>query len=161
MVKDNSPGTQNADRLARFPDGVPAVSDESMSPFMEYVYMQQPKPTNTTGVPVTLSVIDSNNNYRQIGSTTTDASGHYSLSWTPDITGAYTVIASFGGSESYWPATTETSFIVNSAASTPMPQTATTAPSMTEQYFLPAVIGIALLIVACFAVTILLLRKRP
>jgi hypothetical protein len=128
---------------------------------MEYVYMQQPKPTNTTGVPVTLSVIDSNNNYRQIGSTTTDASGHYSLSWTPDITGAYTVIASFGGSESYWPATTETSFIVNSAASTPMPQTATTAPSMTEQYFLLAVIGIALLIVACFAVTILLLRKRP
>ena len=161
MVKDNSPGTQNADRLARFPDGVPAVSDESMSPFMEYVYMQQPKPTNTTGVPVTLSVIDSNNNYRQIGATTTDASGHYSFSWTPDITGSYTVIASFGGSESYWPATTETSFVVNQAASTAAPQIATTAPSMAEQYFLPAVIGIALLIVACFAVTILLLRKHP
>jgi hypothetical protein len=47
------------------------------------------------------------------------------------------------------------------AARTAVPQLATTAPSMTEQYFLPAVIGIALLIVVCFAVTLLLLRKRP
>jgi hypothetical protein len=160
MVKDNSPGTQNSDRLARFPDGVPAVSDESMSPFMEYVYMQQPKPTNTTGVPVTINVIDSNYNFRQIGQTTTDANGHYSFAWTPDITGTYTVLASFGGSESYWPSTTETSFIVNSASTTATPQP-TISPSMADLYFLPSVIGIALLIVVCFAVTILLLRKRP
>ncbi len=159
-VTDNSPGTKDADRAARFPDGVPAVSDESMSAFMEYVYMQQAKPTNTTGVPVTLSVIDSNGNYRQIGTTTTDAAGYYSYPWTPDITGAYTVIAQFGGSESYWPSTTRTSFIVNPAAATATPQP-TTTPSMADLYFLPSVIGIALLIVVCFAVTILLLKKRP
>ena len=49
------------------PHGVPAVSDDSMSAWMEYVYMQKPRPTDTIGVPVTISVIDANGNYRQIG----------------------------------------------------------------------------------------------
>ena len=111
-VTDQSPGTKNADRIARFPDGVPAVSDESMTDWMEYVYMQQPKPTNATGVPVTLSVIDANNNYREIGTTTTNADGFYSFQWTPDISGKYTVYAIFGGSESYWPSHTVTAFSV-------------------------------------------------
>ena len=70
-----------------FPNGVPAVSDASMSSWMEYVYMQKPKPTNATGVPVTLSVIDSNGNYRHIGTTTSDASGMFGFTWTPDISG--------------------------------------------------------------------------
>ena len=47
-----------------FPQGVPCVADSSMSDWMEYVYMQQPMPANVTGVPVVLSVLDSNNNYR-------------------------------------------------------------------------------------------------
>ena len=53
---------------------------------MEAVYMQQPMPTNATGVPVTFSVVDSNGNYRQIGTTTSDASGTFAFTfWTPDI----------------------------------------------------------------------------
>ena len=56
-----------------FPNGLPCVSDASMTQFMEAVYEQQPMPTNTTGVPVTLYVLDSNNNYRSIGTTTTNA----------------------------------------------------------------------------------------
>src|SRR5690606_22901271 len=48
-VIDQSPGTKDPNRQARFPKGVPAVSDESMSEWMEYVYMQQIKPTNTSG----------------------------------------------------------------------------------------------------------------
>jgi hypothetical protein len=160
MVTDNSPGTQDADRVARFPEGVPAVSDQSMTPFMEYIYMQQPKPTNTTGIPVTLSVIDSNHNYRQIGSTTTDANGHYNFAWAPDISGTYTVIASFGGSESYWPSTTETSFIVNSAAATSTPQS-TPTPSMADLYFLPAIAGLFVAIVVVGLLTIVVLKKHP
>ena len=31
--------------------------------------------------------------------TTSDASGFYSYQWTPDITGKYTVIATFGGTQ--------------------------------------------------------------
>ena len=90
-VTDQSPGTQQSTQKANFPDGVPCVSDASMTDWMEYVYMQQPKPANTTGVPVTLSVIDANGNLRDIGTTTTDSHGFYSFQWTPDIPGKYTV----------------------------------------------------------------------
>ncbi len=159
-VTDNSPGTQDADRMARFPEGVPVVSDESMAPFMEYVYMQQPKPTNTTGVPVTFSVIDSNGNFRQIGTTTTDANGHYSFPWTPDITGMYTVYASFGGSESYWPSSTQTSFIVNQAAPTASPIQATAIPQ-TEMYITIGVVAIIIAVAIVGAILALMIRKRP
>ena len=43
------------------------------------------KPTNFTGVPVAISVIDANGNYRTIGTTTTDSSGTYGFTWMPDI----------------------------------------------------------------------------
>ena len=42
---------------------------------MGYVYQQQPLPNNFTGVPVTIDVMDSNGNYRNIGTATTDATG--------------------------------------------------------------------------------------
>jgi len=160
IVTDQSPGTKNADRIARFPDGVPAVSDESMSDWMEYVYMQQPKPTNTTGVPVTLSVIDSNNNYRQIGTTTTNADGFYSFQWSPDIAGKYTVYASFGGSESYWPSHTVTAFAVGEpdATATPAP---TPVASMADLYFLPAVAGLFVAIIIVMILVALTFRKHP
>ena len=70
---------------------------------MEFVYQQQVCPNNITGVPVTISVLDSNNNFRTVGTTTSDGSGTYSLTWTPDIAGNYTVIANFAGSNSYYP----------------------------------------------------------
>jgi hypothetical protein len=157
-VLDVSAGTSQV--AANFPNGVPAVSDESQSVWMEYVYMQQPRPTNTTGVPVTIDVIDSNCNYRNIGNVTTDSSGMFSLEWQPDIPGQYTVIATFAGSESYWPSFSETSFTAN-----PLPEpTATPTPtpaSMAEQYFLPMSIGIILAIAVVGAVIVLMIRKRP
>jgi hypothetical protein len=52
---------------------------------MEYVYMQQPMPLDVTGVPVTISVLDANGNYRQIGTATSDGSGMFTLTWTPAI----------------------------------------------------------------------------
>ena len=146
--------------MARFPNGVPAVSDASMNQWMAYVYMNQPKPTNATGVPVDIFVVDANGNYRSIGTVTSDDTGFFSLQWYPDIPGKYTVYAMFKGSESYWPSQSTTAFAVDNAP------TQTTAPtpapaSMVDQYFVPAVIGIVLAIVVCFAVTIILLRKRP
>lgn len=160
MVTDESTGTKNSDRIARFPNGVPAVSDASMSQWMEYVYMQQPKPTNATGVDVTLSVLDSNGNYRDIGTTTADADGFFSFDWMPDIVGHYTVYASFVGSESYWPSHAVTAFNVDPAAPTPAP-TEAPAQSTADMYFVPAVGGIIAAIAVCFAITILVLRKRP
>ena len=159
-IVDISAGTQQLAQAANFPDGVPCVSDESMSGWMEYVYMQQPCPTNVTGVPVSISVLDSNGNTRQIGSTTSDGSGMYTFTWKPDIPGDYTVYASFAGSESYYPTAAETSFTV----SEPVP-TATTAPpaapSITDQYFIPSVAAIIIVIIVVGALIILFQRKRP
>ena len=101
-VTDIAEGTKQNEQAARFPNGVPAVSDASQSQWMEYVYMQKPRPTNTTGVEVTISVVDANGNYREIGITTT-VDGTFALNWKPDIEGQYTVYATFAGTESYWP----------------------------------------------------------
>ena len=86
---DISAGTKQNEQAADFPNGVPCVSDASQSAWMEYVYMQKPEPTNVTGVPVTLSVIDSNGNYRPIGTATSDSSGMFTYTWAPDIPGSY------------------------------------------------------------------------
>ena len=63
-VTDISSGTTQNEQAARFPNGVPAVSDASVSDWMEYVYMDQPMPANATGVPVQIFVVDANGNYR-------------------------------------------------------------------------------------------------
>ncbi len=159
-IIDISAGTTQDEQAARFPDGVPAVSDASMNQWMPYVYMNQPRPSNTTGVPVVISVVDSNGNYRNIGTVTSDSDGFFALNWNPDITGKYTVYASFEGSESYWPSHAVTSFAVDPTAPTPTP-TAAPAQSMVDQYFVPAIAGIIIAIVVCFAVTIIVLKKRP
>jgi len=157
-VTDISAGTLQPEQAARFPNGVPAVSDASMSKWMEYVYMDQPKPTDVTGVPVEIFVLDSNNNYRSIGTATTDATGFYSLQWTPDIPGKYTVYATFMGSESYWPSQATTAFAVDESETTAAPTQ--TPPTVVEQYFLPSVAAIIVAIIVIGAVIILLERKK-
>ena len=160
-VNDISAGTKQQEQAARFPHGVPAMSDASMGEWMEHVYMQKPKPMDATGVPVTIDVIDSNGNYRNIGTATSDSSGMFTYSWTPDIEGQYIVYASFAGSESYWPSNAETSFVVDEAAATPAP-TAAPQASTADMYFVPAVAGIIVAIIIVGAVlALLMLRKRP
>ena len=154
---DIAAGTKQSEQAARFPNGVPAVSDASQSAWMEYVYMQKPRPADATGVPVTISVVDANGNYREIGTTTTDADGFYSLNWKPDIEGKYTVYASFGGSESYWPSHAVSAFAVDSAPPTPSPYPVTTQPP-TDMYIIGSTVAI---IIAIALVGLLILRKRP
>ena len=160
-VLDVSAGTQQDAVKSNFPYGVPAVSDASQSAWMEYLYSQQPMPTNATGVPVSIDVLDSNGNYRNIGTTTTDTSGTFNFAWKPDIPGSYTVIATFHGSESYYPSYAESGFVADPAPSATA--VSTSAPASTvESYFVPAVIGIILTIIIVGAVlAILTLRKRP
>ena len=160
MITDISDGTRQAEQIVRFPDGVPAVSDASQSALMQYVYMQKPRPTDTTGVEIVVSVVDSNGNSRAIGSTTSDADGFFAFDWKPDIEGKYVVYASFAGSESYWPSHAVTSFVVDAAAATPAP-TAAPQASTADMYFVPAVAAIIVAIAIGFAITILVLKKRP
>jgi len=159
-VIDIAAGTKQSEQAARFPNGVPAVSDQSMAAWMEYVYMQKPRPTNAIGVPVTISIVDANGNYRQIGTVTSDSEGFYSLNWKPDVPGKYAVYASFTGSESYWPSNAETAFAVDPAAPTASPYPVTVLPP-TEMYFTISTIAIIIAIAVVGIVVVLVLRKRP
>jgi hypothetical protein len=157
-VTDQGPGQTCLGIPAK---GTPAISDASQEAWMEYLYEQQPMPTNATGVPVSIDVIDSNNNYRNIGTATSDSSGTFSFQWTPDITGKYTVIATFAGSNSYYASSAETSFAVDPApAATAAP---TSAPaSMADTYFMPAIAGLFVAIIVIGVIlAILVIRKRP
>ena len=74
-ITDVSPGTKDDALTLRFPSGVPAVSDESMSNWMLYVHKQFAKPTNVTGVKVKLTAVDSNMNTIDIGTATATHTG--------------------------------------------------------------------------------------
>jgi hypothetical protein len=160
-IMDISAGTKQEATAANFPNGLPCISEASQSDWMEYVYMQQSKPTNATGVAVQINVEDGNGNFRTVGTTTSDDAGMFTFTWTPDIAGDYKVIANFAGSESYYASSAETSFHASEPAASSTPQS-TSAASMADQYFLPAVIGIILVVVICFAIlALILLRKKP
>ncbi len=140
-VTDTSPGTMENEQAKRFPQGVPAVSDESQELWMPYVYGQQFKPTNSTGVKVHLTAIDPNNNFQDIGVITTDLNGNYATSWKPPVTGVYKIIATFEGTKSYYASQAETACIVEAATLSPIaiptqppaetPKITTTSPIQT------------------------------
>jgi outer membrane protein assembly factor BamB len=159
-VTDVSSGTKQNEQAARFPAGVPVSSDASMGNWMGYIYQQQPKPTNFTGVTVSLSVLDSNNNQRIIGNATTDASGAYTFTWLPDITGNYKLFANFEGTNGYWPSSAEESFNVMEVHPTASPTPAPATP-MTDTYILASAIAIIIAIAIVGAVIVLMVRKRP
>jgi hypothetical protein len=155
-VTDISPGTAESDIALRFPNGVPAVSDASQTAWMEYVYMQNPKPSSS-GVPVSIVVKDPSGNYKT-ATATTDNTGTYSLQITPDMTsvvGKYTVIATFAGSNSYWGSNAESTFVVDGAGAT-----AATQQNNVDTYFLPAVIAIIVVVIIIGVLIMMMLRKR-
>ena len=159
-VLDVSPGLNTAALTARFPNGVAAVSDDSQSPWMLYVWKQFSRPADVTGVPVTIDVLDANGNYRNIGTTTSDASGAFSFAWQPDIPGKYTVYVTFAGSAAYYPSYTQSAFVVDSAPDATAQPTAK-PDSAADLYFVPATIGLLIAIIVVGLLTILVLRKRP
>ena len=161
-VTDISAGASQPAVAANFPNGLPCVSDASMSGLMEAAYEQQPMPSNLTGVPVTIYVLDSNNNYRAVATTTSDASGSYSLTWTPDIAGNYTVYAVFAGTNGYYGSSaTAHMFAGEPVASTAPTTTPATnlASNTTVEY---GIVAIAIIIIVIGAVLALLVtRKHP
>ncbi len=159
-VTDVSAGTTQNQQAARFPNGVPAVSDANQSEWMEYVYMQKPMPTHVIGVPVSIDVIDANHNFRNIGTATSDSSGTFALTWTPDISGSYTVIATFAGSASYYKSSAEAHFYASEAA-TPAPTHEPAVFATTNDLMLYVVGGVIAIIIAIAVATVLILRKKP
>jgi len=110
--------------------GTPAISDEDMTAWMEYLHMQMPKPTDATGVPVKLTAVDSAGNTIDIGTTTSDDSGAFGIMWTPPEEGKYTIIAAFEGSNSYYGSSASTIIGVGPAQAGTSPQPTTpTSPT--------------------------------
>ncbi|HMK94717.1 MAG TPA: PQQ-binding-like beta-propeller repeat protein [Candidatus Limnocylindrales bacterium] len=162
-VTDISSGSlQNAVAM-NFPNGLPCVSDASMSQFMQTVYMQQPMATNLTGVPVTISVTDSNGNHYSIGTAISDPyTGTFGLQWTPIVPGNYTVTASFAGTQSYYGSMATTYFVAGSPSATPAPTASPVsglASTSSLELGIAAVIIVIIIIGAILAV--LTLRKHP
>jgi hypothetical protein len=151
-VTDQSPGQTGIGVPAA---GTPAISDASMTDWMEYLYMQQEKPANALGVKVRVTAIDPNGNFQDIGTPTSDALGNYAVSWTPPVPGQYTVKATFEGSNSYYSSEAGTSFVVSNAA-TPQSNTTTNAEPV-GMYILAAT---AIIVIAIVVVAILILRKK-
>jgi len=156
MVTDISSGAEQV--AARFPSGLPAVSNGSMTGWMEYVYMQKAVPSDAVGVEVSVDVLDENGNYRNIGTVTSDASGFYSLMWEPDVPGQYTVYATFAGSEAYYSSFAETSFGVVDAPVEPAPEYP--QPIDNSMLIIAGVAAILVAVIVVGALMLLMLRKR-
>ena len=158
MVTDTSPGTQEYALTARFPDGVPAVADANQSEWMLYVYKQFERPADVLGVTVTISVLDPNGNVYDVATTTSDANGFYKATFTPPVTGEYTVIASFDGSRAYFGSNAQAALSVLQPAQTAPP---TEPPAdYTYSYVTGFGVGIIIAVVVIGVVIILMLRKR-
>jgi outer membrane protein assembly factor BamB len=114
-VMDVSPGCLSDTNLQiRFPNGVPAVSDASMSEWMLYVWKNFERP-DATGVTVKLEIIDPDNVYENLGDTTSDAYGNWGFGFCPDKAGTYMIIATFEGSGAYYGCTQTTYLTVAEA----------------------------------------------
>ena len=152
-VTDQTPGIAQ---------GTPAISDQWMTPWMEYLYMDQPYPSQATGVPVSIDAVDPNGNFVHLGTATSDISGTFGFTWTPpDVPGKYTIIASFSADNSYYGSSGESYAYVASPATGPASPTPTPT-SVADMYFVPAIAGIIVVIIIGFIVlALLMLRKRP
>ena len=160
-VMDVSAGASQQAVKANFPNGLPCVSDASQSAWMEYVYQQQPHPTNVTGVTVDLTSIDPNGNTVPIGTATSDASGMFHYTWTPPITGAYTIIATFPGSNAYYPSYAEAALYAANPPATASPVPTPISQATTQSYVLGIGIAMIVIIIVIGAVlALLLLRKK-
>jgi hypothetical protein len=113
--------------------GTPAISDDSMTPWMEYLHMQQPKPTNATGVPIKLTAVDQGGKTQVIGTVWSDQGGLFKKLWTPTVEGEYAIVATFEGSLSYYGSSAETAVGVAAAPATAASPAASPAASASAE----------------------------
>jgi hypothetical protein len=157
-VLDMSAGTLQHEQAARFPNGVACASDDDMTQWMEYVYINRPRP-DVTGVDVTLTIVDADGVVQDTEVVTSDSTGYYSYMWEPSADGVFTVTADFAGTNGYYPSVAQTSFTVE-AAPEPTPTPEPTPAPMTNTYILGATIAIIAVIFVITAVVAIFLRRK-
>jgi hypothetical protein len=156
-VTDQSPGETCLGIPAA---GTPAIADEYMTEWMEYLYMQQECPEYYEGVDVKLEVLDPNGNFYEIGTVKSDGSGMFKKIWTPEHEGEYTIIATFEGTDSYYTSYAETAVGVGPAPepSGPIePEEPAEAPFITTEI---AILLAAVIVAVAVIVGFWTLRKR-
>jgi len=154
-ILDMSPGKPNT----------PAVADEDMNEWMDYLYGQNAtllnSPPSPEGVPVRLYAIGSDGTVTEIGTATSDSSGKYAMAWAPSKADTYKITATFDGSDSYFGSWSETALLINeSAEPTSTPASALTLEAINTMVTTNVVIVGAAIIIAIAIVGVLLLRKR-
>ncbi|MCW4006820.1 MAG: hypothetical protein NWF04_09575 [Candidatus Bathyarchaeota archaeon] len=146
-VLDDSPGAK----------GTPAIADAYMDAWMEYLYQQKACPENLDGVQVKLTAVDSNGNSQDIATVTSDAYGKFQTMWAPPAEDAYSIVATFEGSGSYFGSYDETALGVCTA-------TGQLADNSDAGFMdLPTgawVLGIIVIILLLVAVAMLLLKRN-
>jgi hypothetical protein len=131
-IMDISAGAEQEGVIERFPNGLPAIADEDMREWMEYVYMQQKKPDDITGVPVKLAYQLPDGSWKDIDQVISDGYGNFGFQWTPPAEGIYVVKAFFLGSESYW-GTSSTTYLTVGPAPAAAPSAAEIAQTTVNQ----------------------------
>jgi hypothetical protein len=153
-VTDQSPsGRHNTNDLIDFTlKGTPAISDEDMKAWMQYMFMQQAIPANAKGVEVSLDTVDPNGNYVHIGTVTTDITGAYGYKWTPEVPGTYQIIATFAGSAAYGPSFAQTYVGVDEAPQATAPPE---YPQPIDNTMTIIAVGIAIIVVLLIAIVLI------
>ena len=148
-VMDIAPGTQSDGLQMKFPKGVPAVSDESMSEWMLYVYKQFERPKDTVGVEITIFA-QQGDNVIDVGKTLSDDNGRYAITWVPPTgtTGDWDIYAYFSGSASYYGSYAKTEMAVFAAPEVPVVEN----PPY-EWYIVGAAIAIIAVVILCTLLT--------
>jgi hypothetical protein len=111
--------------------GTPAISDKDMGAWMEYLHMQKPIPTNAKGVTVSVTAIDPNGNFQNIGNTTSDIGGNFGIAWNPPVEGMYQLKATFSGSASYGDSYATAYMFIGPQTTAASPKPTETAPIVT------------------------------
>jgi hypothetical protein len=137
----------------------PAISDEDMTAWMEHLHMQKAIPADAKGVDVSLDALDPNGNFIHIGETTSDMSGCFGYTWTPEVPGTYQLIATFAGSESYG-SSYATTYLSSVAAPEPTPPPEATPAPLTDTYVLGMGAAAIVAIIVIGLLIVLMLRKR-
>jgi outer membrane protein assembly factor BamB len=159
----------------------PAISDASMTSWMEYLHMQKQMPTNATGVPITVTAVGPDGNTYQIGTTTSDIGGSFGIEWTAPAEGKYNIMATFAGTESYGSSYATTYLSVSPAPAVTSPEPTATVQPTSEPTVTPTITttpsaapvtgngvstetlliaGAAIVIVVAVIAAALVLRKR-
>jgi outer membrane protein assembly factor BamB len=157
-VTDISAGTEEDGLHKRFPSGVPAASDEIMTEWMQYVYMQHERPDDFEGVEVFLKILDPNGDYYS-AVVTTDENGYFSHMWNPSIVGEYYVTAMFEGSLAYYKSQASAAFGIDEATSYQGPSAGEIAQKTADEIGtegMPAYLAIDIVIILLVVVAIIL-----